>query len=478
LVTRLSDICDTAFAFAPHIKNELINRRSLSSAAARARFLVIEGLAGAVDQPSMGLDNGGTPPELAIYLSVIKAGNVHVERGGRYFVQVPDIDEDKLRLRPALLHIGKVLQSSGDRPVAYNDIVKELRGGKFGIRDGLIPLLIAIYIAANWHRTAVYEDGTYLDQVGGPEFNRIVKEPEFFQLQYCAIEGVRAEVFARLSTAIGLPATADVPDLLDVVRPLVTFVARLPDHARRTRQLSASTVSARTALIGGVDPTSLIFRDLPRSFGFEAIEFGEKLNESLVDGFVRATAGAIRELREAYPALLKRITRSLGAAVDCDSSIDVLRPELINRAERVKASLTEPELKAFVLRLADRGLEDQLWLESIASLVAKKPPERWADSDEADFHHRLPLLARRFKHVEATRFPEKQESGTTAYRLLVTSADGHETERVYRASPGEEKQLKSAEAELRELLARNGRIGRLAAARVLLELERDEKESE
>jgi hypothetical protein len=36
------------------------------------------------------------------------------------------------------------------------------------VRDGLIPLMLAIYLAAYWHHTAVYEDGTYLEQVGAP----------------------------------------------------------------------------------------------------------------------------------------------------------------------------------------------------------------------------------------------------------------------------------------------------------------------
>ncbi|MGO7388737.1 hypothetical protein ACCT20_36675, partial [Rhizobium ruizarguesonis] len=120
---------------------------------------------------------------------------------------------------------------------------------------GLVPLLISIYLAVNWHRTAVYEDGTYLEQVGDREFSRIVKEPEHFQLQYCVVEGVRAEIFNRLAAALGMAGPRDGIDLLDVVRPLVTFVARLPDHSRRTKQLSAATLAARNALLAGRDPT-------------------------------------------------------------------------------------------------------------------------------------------------------------------------------------------------------------------------------
>lgn len=473
LIAWLSEICDSAFALSPRVRNELINRRSLSSAAARARFLLIEGLATSADKAALGLDQGGTPPELAIYLSVLKAGNVHIEQSGRWVVQVPPEGDDPLRLRPVLLRIGEVLRNAQDRPVPFEEVARALRVGKYAARDGLIPLLIAIYIASNWHRTAVYEDGTYLDQVGGPEFNRIIKEPEHFQLQHCAIEGVRAEVFSKLAAIVGVAETPR-PEVLDIVRPLVTFVARLPDHARRTRQLSVATATARTALLAGSDPTALIFRELPQAVGIAPIEVDGRLDHVAVDAYVRAITKIVRELREAYPALLNRVASSLGSAVDAPTSLASLRPELVARAERVQSSLSEPELKAFVLRLADRGLENQAWLESIASHVARKPAERWADADEADFHHRLPILARRFCHVEAMQFPAEEEA-EGAYRLLVTAADGHEVENIYRLAPEDRNALIDVEAQLRLILVKEGRIGRLAAARLLLELDGQHK---
>ncbi|MGO7532764.1 hypothetical protein [Rhizobium leguminosarum] len=470
LTGLISDICDKNFDLSPKVTNELLNRRALSSAAASARFRVIEGISAAAGTPSLGLDNGGTPPELAVYLSVIKAGNVHVERQGGWVVQTPPEGSDPLRLRPSLLKIGEVLESAGDRPVPYEEVADAIRGGRYGVREGLVPLLIAIYLAVNWHRTAVYEDGTYLEQVGDREFSRIVKEPEHFQLQHCVVEGVRAEIFNRLAAALGMAGPRDGIDLLDVVRPLVTFVARLPDHSRRTRQLSAATLAARNALLAGRDPTALIFRDLPNAFGIEPFATGEAVSEKDISAFIKAVSRSVGELREAYPGLLRRVATGLGAALDADETLGSQRVELLRRSERLKSALAEPELKSFVMRLADAGLDDQAWLESIASLVARKPPERWVDNDEVEFNHRLHLLSRRFRHVEAARFSDQTES-TNSYRLVVTAADGHEVEQVYRLSKDETDKIAAIEEELRGFLQTNGKLGRVAAARALLALD-------
>ncbi len=466
LMAHLSALCDRAFADCPRVTNELINRRSLSTAAARARSLLIEALATSADQPGLGLAPDSTPPERAIYLSVLREGGIHVEREGSWEIRIPPEGQDPLRFAPALNEIRRLLQSA-DKPVGYEVLANRLRGAPYGLREGLIPLVVAIYLRACWHETAVYEDGSYLEQVGGPEFTRITKEPEHFEFQHCAIEGVRAELYLQLGTALQTRLSAN-PALLDIVRPLMTFVGKqLTDHARRTRKLSTAAIAARAALLSGRDPSALLFADLPKAFELEPIGATTAPESGAVAAYVKALAAAIRELREAYPRLLERLAGALGASLEGELELASLRAPLMLRARSLMPALVEPELRAFVLRLADEKLDDQLWLESLASFVARKPPERWTDNDEEEFHQRLTFFARRFRQVEAIHFPGQDET-ESAYRIAVTCADGRQTERVFRTTAEQEAAIKAAEAELAPLLDRAGRIGRIAAARLLL----------
>jgi hypothetical protein len=471
-VSHLSDLCDRAFSLCPRVNNELINRRTLSSAAARARSLLIEALATNGDQPDLGLPSQNTPPERAIYLSVLQEGGIHVQRKGRWEVCIPEGDEDRLNFAPALHAIAHILKSA-DKPVGYEVLATRLRGANFGMRDGLIPLVIAMYLRSRWHETAVYEDGTYLEQVGGPEFTRITKEPEHFEFQHCAIEGVRAELYVRLGAALET-RLSERPALLDIVRPLMTFVGKqLPDHSRRTRRLSPTTLAARGALLSGRDPSALLFTELPKAFDLEAIG-PETLPESqVVARYVKAMAGAIRELRDAYPRLLNRLAAALGAALETDEDLAKLRAPVLLRGRALVPALVEPELRAFVLRLADEKLDDTAWLESIASFVARKPAERWTDSDEEEFHQRLAFFTRRFRQVETIHFPG-QGDDDSAYRIAVTCADGRQIERIFRTTAEQEAAIQRAETELAPLFERTGRIGRIAAARMLLAAAGDE----
>jgi len=75
LQEHLSRLCGDMYATTPHIRNELINRRELSSAAAAARRNLIDAMINHADQPNLGIV--GTPPEKSMYLSLLARPSIH-----------------------------------------------------------------------------------------------------------------------------------------------------------------------------------------------------------------------------------------------------------------------------------------------------------------------------------------------------------------------------------------------------------------
>ena len=67
----------------------------------------------------------------------------------------------------------------------------------------------------------------------------LTKAPERFDIQYCKIEGVRAELFEQLFSVLEIKPSKDREiELLDLVKNLCVFVAQLPAYARNTKKLS------------------------------------------------------------------------------------------------------------------------------------------------------------------------------------------------------------------------------------------------
>ena len=80
LLKYLSDVCDEVFTKSPKIQNELLNRQSLSSAAAGARTRLIGAMFEKEYQPNLGMSEHKRLPEMSMYLSILKQGKIHVEK--------------------------------------------------------------------------------------------------------------------------------------------------------------------------------------------------------------------------------------------------------------------------------------------------------------------------------------------------------------------------------------------------------------
>jgi hypothetical protein len=320
LLQFLSDQCDHIYRKAPRVLNELINRRYPSSAAVAARTKLVEAMATAPDKPRLDMDDSKRPPEMALYLSILKKGGFHAENEGSWSFRLPSPQRDLCRLLPAIQRITQLLQAPGlDAMVPVTDIFDGLSRSPYGVREGLQPFVLAIYLATNHQHVALYEDGTFLPEVGGEVFFRLMKEPQFFHMQYCEINGVRADVFGLLLRLLKItPRDAERADLIDLVRPLTIFISReIPEYSRKTNTLSATAIAVRRALLDARDPMRLVFTMLPEAcgmplIGVEGIEEPEELASRL--------RRALHEIRMAYPTLIHRLEKAIFAAFDSDKS--------------------------------------------------------------------------------------------------------------------------------------------------------------
>ena len=469
LLKFLEQECRHIYSKSPRVLNELINRRSPSGAAVSARTKLAEAMATAPSLENLGMDGSKRPAEMALYLSILKEGRFHVENGKSWQFQIPSGADDAKRcnLIPALNAITATLKAGGtDAMIPVPVILDVLARPPFGVRWGLQPLVLGIHLATHHQHIAIYEDGTYLHEVGGDEFARLLKEPQFFHLQYCAIEGVRFDVFTRLLKLMKIaPRDARKSDLIDLVRPMVAFIGReVPDYARKTSKLSAVAVAVRRALLEGREPVRLVFTSLPEACGLPGIS-GDHLSKP--DEFAARLSRAMHEIRTAYPNLLQRLAKSICAAFDVFGEPAAGRNLIAARAAQLSVTVTDPSIKAFALRLCDPAHDEKAWIESVANLLARKSPERWTDNDETEFHHQLEIAAQHFKRVEMALIGTTRKLNGHACRIALTKSDGTEVGDLVNWDGLEENRIQPVEEEIGKILARHGQHGLAGAMRAI-----------
>ena len=478
LLAELSNICDLTFEHAPHIHNELVNRRNLSSAAAAARMRLVFKMFTDGKLPLLGMNPAKKPPEMSMYLSVLLNTGIHQEHEGAWRIGEPHGNRDKkCRVLRTLKQIRSVVQDQPDARVKISDLFAELRRPPFGVRDGMIPLLLTVFAIAHEQDVAFYKDGSFLREMTGEHMLVLTKQPERFEIQYCKIEGVRAELFEKLLSVLEVKPTGERrTELLDVVKPLCVFVAQLPAYVHNTKKLSPTALAVRDAILAAREPSKLLFNELPKACGFEPFPANAAASKE-VQAFIRGLKTALDELRAAFPELQERLRKLLREAFDLPGSFQQFRSALARRAEQVVLGVNEPKLRAFCLRLMDDNLPESEWLESLGSFLALKPPAKWHDAEDDLFAQELAPLATRFHRVESIVFVDGKTAKTgIGIRLAITQANGTEHEQVIHVAADEETRLRELQTEFEVLLTKDKRLGLAAASRAIWsKLEKVEK---
>ncbi len=479
-LSLLSDLCDELYPHAPTIHNELVNRRYLSSAAASARMRLIEGMFDSCEKPLLGMDPDKKPPEMSMYRSVLLASKLHVQTpAGVYSLQEPSESDDPCHLHQGLSHFMAILEANPDSRISVAHVFTALRRPPYGIRDGILPILLVVVLLQHQHEIALYENGTFLSHVDREEILRLSKAPHTFELQFCKVQGVRRTLFDKLISMLDFSAkTKSKGEVLDIVRPLCVFVAELPEYTRNTLKLSVEARAVRDAILNAREPGVLLFKELPLALDVEpfASESDSKFHESKVSmeriqEFVIKLKAALDELKMIYPLLKDRIREQIALAFDADkssASFQTLRDSLSERCEALVITIRDIDLKAFCLRLIDSQLPESDWLESIGSYVATTPPLRWKDEDENVFEEKLRQLVPKLLRVETVNFsPGKGRSTATAVRVALTARDGSERDKVIYLNSDEEPEARQTEAAISKILKANDRISVTAMSRVI-----------
>lgn len=477
LLESLSTICDQLYSRAPEIKNELVNRHFLSSAAAAARMRLIERILEHSSEPLLGMDSAKKPPEMSMYLSILQHARIHRATKDGWRIFPPEERNDPCCIRPAWLLIDSILQRDHDARIRVSDIQAALRSPPYGVRDGIIPILLAAYVVANRDQVAFYEDGSFCPVVHGEEFMRLTKAPEAFEIQYCKADGVRSDVLQQVWHLIcDGDQKARKLAILDVVRPICMFVASLQEYARHTKRLSDAALAVRTAVLAAHDPARLLFSELPKACGCKAIAPSERDPSAKhnTSQFISKLGAALSALRMAYPQLIDRIRKQLCTILDLPPEPVHARARIAERMNTIVHDVAEPRLKAFCIRLADSELTVVQWLESIASLLASRPPSKWSDTDEAQFQHELTILGARLVRMEGMLFKRGVKAGqSTGVRLTLTQSDGRERDCVIHPDQAQETTIAEIETAIMKLISSKGSIGLAAASQALWKMMQD-----
>lgn len=292
----VSDICDRVFSKTPALNSEGLNKHKPTPQQNRAAELVIDALFSHEPSETFGMEGHG--PEILALNALLKIpGILQQNELGWWIVDRPVKDAE-------LAEVWNVIQNHLDmctgsrQPVS--PIIHILTSPPYGLREGVIPVLLAAILRSRLMVTSIWRDRSPISTIDGPTILKIVEKPDDYSIEINhwspVLDALRQVLISRFDEYI-----QDIERNNQVLAKLRSGMTRwlqgLPAFCRFTTQISGQANKFRDVIRKvQTEPSKAIFETLPRILELNELSNAEEI-AVVIDRLMREISNAYYDLQ-------------------------------------------------------------------------------------------------------------------------------------------------------------------------------------
>lgn len=381
----LSQLMEFVFHKTPLLNNELINRKKPSPALVNSRKKLEMAILERHGRPQLGIE--GFFPDKSMFNSILMHTGLY--RQDRNSERWGYAHASKLK-DPGLKAIWQLFQqfltTPSDRPTSFSKLFEELQSPPYGMRLGVLPVLVAAALRAFPSAISLMHRGQYLNDILPSDIENICRFPEEYEIFVLDIDANRQKYLRSFHKQLSLSANYEI-DENDLIRltydALEAWKHQLPPAAFTTAQLTQETLAFRLAIQRIGDPVQLFFYELPKIVGV-SVDKPTKLVNALQTCCKELEDVALGYSEQARTVLLNALRVS--GRDDSNNSLRQIAKQWASFfPDEFVEKLSDGVAKGLISRLTIDYDSDSLFIDSIASLLVKKSVRRWDDSMIATF---------------------------------------------------------------------------------------------
>ena len=374
----------------PRIANEQLMRSTASRTMQTARVRVVGSILERADRERLGYERGDRSAEGSIYRTVIENTGLR-SAGSTRFVEPEQITD------PGLREVWRQIADFFRSPTGENEdkyrlldaFVSTLTSAPMGVPMGIVPVLLAAGFKQFSRAMAIYENGRYVADTLGFQFDNMFMNPNGFCVQVLDPTPDLIEYLSEIAYVFAHKRPSASDELVRFAHDAIThWLLTVPDGSRRSQNLGAHAKALLRAVASSGDPMHLLLEALPAALGAKCaspgliagLEAARNEIDHLRDQFAQNAVDVIAEsFRSAYLGVdpLEAVTAWAGC-FDSESldRRDDLR--IIDRAVLRKA------VEAANGRFSPKSLANAL-----SSILLQRSLDKWDDRTGAQFRSAL-----------------------------------------------------------------------------------------
>ena len=292
----ISDICDHVFPQTPVLNSEGLNKRIPTAQQNRASELVVNALFANEPDETFGMNGNG--PEIQALNALLKVtGILTHNKDEDWQVNRPS---DNPQMAALWDTIDRFLTESVDNKLSFEPLIYKLTNPPFGIRKGVLAVLIATVLRSRLMVTSVWSDRSPIGTIDGNTLLRIVENPEDFTIEI----GHWSPVLNNLWQVLMSRFDEYIQDIDRTQQPLsrlrsgmTRWIQGLPAFCRFTKQISVEADQFRDVIRKvQTEPSRAIFSTLPNILNLDDQPSKEDIS-LVVDRLMQEISNAYYDLQ-------------------------------------------------------------------------------------------------------------------------------------------------------------------------------------
>ena len=403
----LTRVFESRFPDTPYIRSEQVVRRKVTAVTRSARKRCILAVIERTGAPSLGY-GGATSADASIFRTVFERTGLYASRGSGWgWARPADIPDSGMRR--VWVFIEDFFSRADGHPKAFHALIERLCAPPIGLREGLLPLLIAAGLRTFGRGIAIREfvDGRrrYVDDIQPSLIERLCESPSRFDLEVFPFTTHQTRNLELMVREVACELDPHEPDLVRAFYDgLLEWRNSLPPSALTAHGLGEAAELLQPLLRRrSFDPLNFLVREYQRALGDEPLSdhavrvFRDAVAQigTVADAFAVKASDVAKDL---FNARVSGTTATLQQAAEAWTRALPLDDEGVRGLDREARGVLS---RSRIARNAPRG--DLGFVTMLSGILFGIGFDEWDDRTIASFRDRLESALHRVEDLALER---------------------------------------------------------------------------
>ena len=382
LQETISQILEITYPSMPIIINDLVNPIQHETSTPNGMKKLFEHMINNGDDERLGIEK--LPPQLAIYLSVIKKGGFHTHKSGKWTLSKPTEE--------SFTDIWKKLSNyvKAQKNISIDSMTEMLQVEPYGLNEDAAKFILFVYLIIHEQNIHFFREKTYQFDFDIDQVMDIWKNSKMYTINWYKLSKKEEMIFTKYIHIFDKYFETDYSkkNIKYIFQKLSSKFMALPKYCHQTKKLSDKAIALRSALIASKEPHLTFFELFPKALGYKNV------NEVNADSFIEDFKKAFNEIVFSYKKMVLNLEEVLTEAFDLSSKHYPFENELEVILEKYLSEHDDKDVSA-VYRACTTANDIVSFLNGLSLVLIYKKVDEAFDHDVTDLKQNIDIFANR-----------------------------------------------------------------------------------